>query len=82
MAPMTPLLSLNIEVSERRRRAFLHLHRRTLVHLHYLRDIRQSEDLQRAVLHKHAELLEARRAASAFVAVGGARAGEESEERG
>jgi hypothetical protein len=38
----------------------------------YVRDIRRSEDLRQAVLHKRAELLQARRAASALVAASGA----------
>jgi hypothetical protein len=43
----------------------------------YVRDIRRSENLRRAVLHKRAELLQARRAASALVAAGGAGADED-----
>jgi hypothetical protein len=43
----------------------------------YVRDIRRSEDLRRAVLHKRAELLQARRAASALVGGGGAGADED-----
>jgi hypothetical protein len=43
----------------------------------YVRDIQRSEDLRRAVLHKRAELLQARRAASALALAGGAGADED-----
>jgi hypothetical protein len=45
----------------------------------YVRGSRRSEDLRRAVLHKRAELLQARRAASALVAACGAGADEDDQ---